>query len=251
MKRLILGVAAALCLSAGPAAADGLPSRGHARAAEPEARPCSLSANAGFSSENVIRGISESLEEFSVLGGFDLTCGRFYAGVAGSTVTIEGASALADVSVGFRPKTGPVTWDLGLIYHAYNEHESDLSFFELKAGASGEVWRGGTLGATVFYAPEYGGLIGAMSGRSETWTVEGTFSQLLPNVGMFTPTVSATVGQVNLEDINSEYVYWNIGLTLGFHERWALDLRYSDTDISGGCGGICDERFVASLKYTF
>ncbi|HEY1245918.1 MAG TPA: outer membrane beta-barrel protein [Hyphomicrobiaceae bacterium] len=33
MKRLILGVAAALLLSAGPAAADGLPSKGHVRAA--------------------------------------------------------------------------------------------------------------------------------------------------------------------------------------------------------------------------
>lgn len=248
MMRLMLGAAAALFLTAGQAAADGIPSRGKTKAYESD-RPCSISANAGFSTETVIRGISESLEDFSVQGGFDLTCGRFYAGVAGTSVTIEGASALADLSVGFRPKTGPITWDLGVIYHAYNQHESFLSFVELKAGASAEVWKGGTLGATVFYAPEYGGLIGALSDRSEAWTVEGTFAQVLPKVGIFTPTVSATIGQVNLDDANFDYTYWNIGVTLNFLERWALDLRYSDTDI-GGCS-ICDERFVASLKYTF
>src|SRR5262245_29459340 len=146
MKRLMLGVAAALAFSATQAAADGLPSRGRAAAPEPEMRPCSVSANAGFSTETVIRGISESLQDFSVQGGFDLTCGRFYAGVAGTSVSF-GASALADLYAGFRPKTGPVTWDLGVIYHAYNANEGDLSFVELKAGASGEVWKGGTLGA--------------------------------------------------------------------------------------------------------
>lgn len=250
MKRLILGAAAALCLSAGQAAADGMPTYGKTRAHDTEGRPCSISANAGFSTETVIRGISESAEDFSVQGGFDLTCGRFYAGAAGTTVSL-GASALVDLSVGFRPKTGPVTWDFGVIYHAYNANEGDLSFVELKAGASAEVWRGGTLGATVFFAPEYGGPLGADADRSEAWTVEGAFAQVLPNVGIFTPTVSAAVGHVSFEDVNFEYTYWNIGLTLGFRERWALDLRYHDTDIGNECVAVCDERFVASLKYTF
>jgi outer membrane immunogenic protein len=39
MKRLILGVAAALILSAGQAAADGLPSKGHVKSAAAEAAP--------------------------------------------------------------------------------------------------------------------------------------------------------------------------------------------------------------------
>src|SRR5262249_49506029 len=159
-----LGVAAALAFSATQAAADGLPSRGRTAASEPEARPCSLSANAGFSSETVIRGISESGEDFSVQGGFDLTCGRLYVGVAGTSVNALGATALVDLYAGFRPKTGPITWDLGVIYHAYNASGDDLSFVELKAGASAEVWKGGTLGATVFYAPEYGGLGGVVLG---------------------------------------------------------------------------------------
>jgi uncharacterized protein (TIGR02001 family) len=256
MMRLMLGAAAALVMTAGQAAADGMPTYGKAKAPEAEGRPCSISANTGFSTEKVIRGISESLEEFAVEGGFDLTCGRFYASAAGSSVNVGRASALIDLSAGIRPKTGPITWDLGVIYHAYNAHENFLNFVELKAAASGDVWKGGTLGASVLYAPEYGGLVGGvialLTGSStEAWTVEGTFAQTLPNVGIFTPTVSAAVGQVNLEDISGEYVYWNVGLTLGFHEKWAVDLRYSDTDISGGCAGICDGRFLAALKYTF
>src|SRR5688572_27832101 len=169
MKRIILGAAAALCLSAGPAAADGMPTYGKTRAHEAEGRPCSISANAGFSTEKVIRGISESAEDFSVQGGFDLTCGRFYAGAAGSSVNVFGATALVDSSAGVRSKTGPISWDLGVIYHAYNSLDDILNFVEFKVAASGEVWKGGTLGASVLFSPEHGGFIGAQTGNSQSW----------------------------------------------------------------------------------
>ena len=256
MMRLMLGAAAALFLTAGQAAADGLPSRGKTRAPEAD-RPCSISAETGFSTEKVIRGFSESAGDFSVQGGFELTCGRFYVNVAGTSVNILGASAMVDVAVGITPKTGPITWDLGVIYHAYNASEDILNFYEFKAAASTEIWKGGTLGVSALYAPEYGGRAALWLGatNSETWTVEGTFAQVLPSVGIFTPTFSAAIGQVNVEDNGNDYVYWNVGLTLGFREKWELDLRYSDTDIEGGCNlfgtQLCDERFLASLKYTF
>jgi len=44
-------------------------------------------------------------------------------------------------------------------------------------------------------------------------------------------------------------------VTLGFHQRWSLDLRYWDTNgegLAGQFGGdLADERFVATLKATF
>jgi uncharacterized protein (TIGR02001 family) len=269
MMRLMLGAAAALFLTAGQAAADGLPSRSKTVAHETD-RPCSISANTGFSTEKVIRGFSETAEDFSVQGGFDLTCGRFYASVAGTSVSVLDASALVDLTVGVRPKTGPVTWDFSVIYHAYNASESALNFYELKAAASAEVWKGGTLGASVLYAPEYGGRAGLWlaignGGNAETWTYEGTFSQVLPNVGIFTPTFSAAIGQVSMDNAGSaEYTYWNVGLALGFLEKWSVDIVYSDTEsstggvnggIAAGCnlGGVslCAERVTVSLKYTF
>jgi hypothetical protein len=90
-------------------------------------------------------------------------------------------------------------------------------------------------------------------------TLEGTFAQALPKVSIFTPTFSATVGNVNLTDANFDYTYWNVGLTLGFMERWSLDLRYWDTNLNeGDCAGVgglgtnvCDGRFLGTIKYTF
>jgi uncharacterized protein (TIGR02001 family) len=272
MMRLILGAAAALILTAGQAAADGLPKRGKTKADTAE-RPCSIAAETGVSTEKAIRGFSESIEDFAVLGGVELTCGRFYAGVDGSSVNVAplgspAASALLELAFGIRPKTGPITWDFGVIYHAYNANQSTLNFYELKAGASAEIWRGGTLGATVLYTPEYGGRAGLWMGQERTWTVEGSFAQELPKIGIFTPTISAVIGKVSGEGNAAlpaalsvdEYVFWNVGLALDFLENWSLDLRYSDTDIGHGCvipvgpaAGIatCDGRFLASLKYTF
>ena len=61
-----------------------------------------------------------------------------------------------------------------------------------------------------------------------------------------------------------KYWYWNAGVTLGFLEKWSLDFRYWDTSIENnnlGGGGVngfctggvlqCDQRFVATSKFTF
>ena len=94
-----------------------------------------------------------------------------------------------------------------------------------KVGASGEVWKGGTLGGTVFYSPEYTG------NHWEVWTFEVNFAQVLPKVGVVTPTVSVLYGYSDFQDFgNQSYAYWNAGLTLAFHDRWSLDLRYWDSD---------------------
>jgi hypothetical protein len=101
------------------------------------------------------------------------------------------------------------------------------------------------------------------------WTVETSFAQVLPKVGMFTPTFSALLGYQQGDDVayqaitgngDDNYLYWNAGLTLGFHEKWSLDLRYWDTNLGSNAGGSawckgqifqCDERFVATLKFTY
>ncbi len=158
---------------------------------------------------------------------------------------------------GVKTKTGPVTWDLGFKYHTYPDAPQylDADFVELKVAASGEIWKGGTLTGTVFFSPEY------IFDSGRVWTLEGTFSQVLPKVAFFAPTFSATVGSVTFDDNPNyvpDYVYWNVGVTLDFHEKWSVDLRYVDTDLGNdGCDdltgtyNICDSRFVATLKYRF
>ena len=78
----------AAALLTGPAIADGMPTRGRAAAPPPapEARPCTLSANAALASEYVFRGVSQTSEGLAIQGGFDATCGSFYAGVWASSL---------------------------------------------------------------------------------------------------------------------------------------------------------------------
>jgi len=243
-------------LFAAPALADGLPDRGKTRAKDGHDHPCTVSGNVGVTSDYVFRGISQTNENQALQAAVDLTCGRFYLGVFGSSI-FNGSDGTTEFDIygGYRTKTGPVNWDLGFIYYTYPGTPTNFNadFLELKVAASGEVWKGGTLSGTVFYSPEY------TFDSGTVWTVEGTFSQVLPKVAIFTPTFSATIGSLSFEDSYfPDYTYWNVGLTLGFREKWSLDLRYSDTDLdSYGCddltgsGRVCDSRFVATLKYSF
>jgi uncharacterized protein (TIGR02001 family) len=256
-------------LLAGPALADGMPSRGKI-ASEPESRVCSTSANVGVTSDYVFRGISQTGNNPALQGGADMTCGNFYGGFWGSNIEGVGNSLELDVYGGYKFSTGKINWDVGFIYYAYPGAASSLdqAFLELKLGASADVWKGGTLGGTVYYAPEGQHIInGGLNGNpGAVTTVEASFSQALPRFSIFSPTFSATVGHVSFENnanvpadgkgsLDPNYTYWNAGVTLGFQQRWSLDLRYWDTNgegLAGQFGGdLADERFVATLKATF
>jgi len=264
---------------AGPALADGMYKKAPA-APKPEPRACSLSANVALATEYVFRGFSQTAEGPAVQGGFDATCGIFYAGVWASNLDFNAGTGSFDVLgfpfdasiemdwyLGFKPVTGKITWDLGVIYYTYPNAQNpglELNYVELKVGGSTEVWKDGTFGVTVFYSPDY------QLESGKTWTVETTFTQALPKVGMVSPSVSVLLGyQKNEGDpsyLNSfgngddHYWYWNAGLTLGFLEKFSLDLRYWDTSIDNNglftnfCEGAtfqCDQRFVATLKFTY
>jgi uncharacterized protein (TIGR02001 family) len=262
-KSATFGAASLLAavLLAGTALADGLPSKGKAAAPADDAwggRTCSTAANVGLTSEYVFRGISQSNEEAAVQGGVEFTCGRFYFGAWGSSIYAAEATAEVDLYAGFKHTTGPVTWDVGFIYYAYPGEPSWSAspmgpgfgdYVELKVGASGEVWKGGTLAGTVFYAADYNGWLG------NAWTFEGTFTQVLPKVDRFTPTFSATIGHSDIDKYfgwDPSYTYWNVGLTVGFLEKWSVDFRYWGTDGDGLADtSLADDRFVASVKYTF
>jgi uncharacterized protein (TIGR02001 family) len=247
IKSASMGAAALLAAAvfAGPALADGMPSRGKIADAP---RSCSVSANVGYTTDYVFRGVSQNNEDPAVQGGVDLTCGKFYLGTWGSSIGFGGHTEI-DIYGGYKTTTGPINWDFGFIYYGYPgaSGSDDLDFVELKVAASGDIWKGGTLGGTVFYSPEF------TAGTGQTWTVEGSFAQALPKVGMFSPTFSALVGHMSFDDDSDlDYTYWNVGLTLGFMEKWSVDLRYWDTD-GDGCNffGACDDRIVGTVKYTF
>jgi uncharacterized protein (TIGR02001 family) len=244
IKTASLGAVSLLAAAAfaAPAFADGMPGHGRISSGSSETRPCSTSANVGLTTDYVFRGISQSNENAAVQCGVDLTCGRFYGGVWGSSIWDPDGVAEVDIYGGYKFGAGPVTLDVGFIYYTYPGASLFSNTLELKVGASGEVWKGGTLGGTVYYAPD-----------PDVTTLEGTFTQLLPKVGMFSPTVSAAYGNVRANDHDDSYNYWNVGLTLGFMEKWSVDVRYWDTDLDGCTSGVfsCDSRVVGTVKYTF
>ena len=93
----------------------------------------------------MFRGVSQTAEGPSIQGGFDATCGMFYAGVWASNLD-WGGSASGDVAnieidwyAGIKPKTGRVTWDIGVIYYTYPNAVDfnpgfDNNYVELKLG---------------------------------------------------------------------------------------------------------------------
>lgn len=240
---------------------------------------CTFSPNVGVTTDYVFRGYSQSAEGAAIQGGVDATCGIFYAGMWASSINWNAASSNFNNSsvemdwyLGIKPVTGRVTWDFGLIYYTYpNGRRYAPSFggkgtneyLELKAGASTEVWKDGTLTGTIFYSPDY------QYGTGNVWTFEGGLAQGLPKIGPFTPTVSALLGyQTSSADSyklafgngDTNYLYWNAGVTFGFAEKWSLDLRYWDTNLSDKSGGSgwckgdifqCNDRYVATLKFTY
>lgn len=268
----LAAIAAAAMMGAGSAVAGGSLKDGPMP--EPQRR-CTLSANIGLASEYVFRGVSQTAEGAAVQGGFDAACGKFYAGVWASNLDWGGTAAgdIANIEMdwyaGFKPVTGRITWDIGLIYYTYPKSQDlfagrDNNYVELKIGASSEIWKNGTLSSTLFYSPEY------QYETGNVWTSETQFSQVLPKLGMFTPTFSALAGYqrgtdnayttiVGTANGDDHYVYWNAGVSFAFLEKWSLDVRYWDTNLDNGanpafCNGSvfqCDERVVATLKFTY
>lgn len=234
-----------------------------------EGRKLELSANVGLTSDYVFRGVSQTAEHPAIQGGMDATYGIFYAGFWGSNLdfgtnaagTKDKADLELDIYAGITPKLGPIDLDLGVIGYLYpgaSDQDAELDFVEFKLGASTEVRDGLKIGGTVYYSPEYTGNAG------DVWTLEANLEAALPKVGPFSPTFSALIGtslgddpnfQTNVADGDDHYLYWNAGLSLGFAEKFSVDLRYWDTDMSSSfCKGpvfSCDARFVASLSASF
>lgn len=290
MKYLQAAVIVLAATFAGEVLADGeakkkkVVSKDPAPVEEPK-RVLQITANFGVTSEYVFRGFSQSAENPTIQAGVDLTYKWFYAGIWGSGIDFgddpirpgrDIAHVEIDYYLGVKPVVGRFTFDFGGIYYTY-PHAFDiggaavfreLDYFEFKAGVSAEAWKDATVGVTAFYSPNY------TNDTGNVWTVEGAFSQALPKVFAVTPTFSALIGYQTGDDIRfrqliannarDDYFYWNAGVTLGFHERFSVDLRYWDTNVKsnnaagGGADGFCtgrtfqcDERFVATAKVTY
>lgn len=223
-----------------------------------------LSATATFTTDYIFRGVSYSGQEPAVQPQFDLSYGIFYLGMWGSNLDLGGtpfggdvASVEIDYYGGIAPTWQGITFDIGGLYYTFPgafDPAGNFDYFELSTGASYTFGDALTLGVQNYWSPDYSGEIGDSDALE--FSAEYAFSGKLLN--FFSPSISGGVGWQWFSDIDSDFTYWNAGLTLGFMENWSADVRYWDTDFStDGCAaftgfrGTCDARVVGTLSASF
>jgi uncharacterized protein Gcw-chp len=137
---------------------------------------------------------------------------------------------------------------------ALRQAAGNFDYFELSTGASYTFGEALTPGVQNYWSPNYSGEIG--DNDALEFSAEYAFSGKLHN--FFSPSVSGGVGWQWFSDIDSDFTYWNAGLTLGFMENWSADVRYWDTDFNtDGCAAFtgfrstCDARVVGTLSASF
>ncbi|MEM7399380.1 MAG: TorF family putative porin [Pseudomonadota bacterium] len=222
-----------------------------------QANELSLSASTAFTTDYVFRGISQTDNQAAVQGSLDAAYGMFYIGMWASNLDFGGGPAGQDIAnleidyyAGITPEWQGVSFDIGGIFYTYPgayDPGGDFDYFELKTGASYTFADVLTVGVTNYWSPEFFGETG--SANAIEIGGEYVFDTVM---NFFDPSVSGLVGFQTGDDI-TDYTYWNVGLTLGFMENFAADIRYWDTDLStAGCGGdICDERVVGTISASF
>lgn len=228
-----------------------------------QANEFTLGGTAAFTTDYVFRGTSQTNQNPAVQASIDASYGIFYFGMWGSNVDFGGSGTgqeLATVEIdyyaGIAPTWQGISFDIGGLYYTYPgafDPGAEFDYFELKTAASYTFFDALTLGIANYWAPEFFGEQG--DGDALELTGEYAFSGQLFN--FFSPSVSGLIGWQWVED-NVDYTYWNVGLTLGFMDNFAADIRYWDSDLSdAGCvsfnGGInnCDARVVGTISASF
>ncbi|MBI1686486.1 TorF family putative porin [Caulobacter hibisci] len=208
------------------------------------AEEVSLSYNVGIASDYVFRGVSQTQEDPQVFGGVDLGYGIGYAGVWASNVDFGTSDPSIEVDLygGIKPTVGDATLDFGVLYYGYSEDKGltpgKFSYTELKAAVSKPVGKV-TLGAAVYWSPEWPGDLGS-----------ATYAEVNGSVPLSEKfSLSAALGKQSIEDA-ADYTTWNVGVGYALTEKLALDVRYWDTS-EHDFGDIYKSRVAVSLKAAF
>ena len=251
MKKTLMGAAGAAALAIAATTAP----------ASAEEREFSWSITVGGTSDYVFRGLSLNNEDPAAQGSIDMSYGILYWGAWASNISGDGDSANGvlgfapwelDLYMGITPSLGQLNFDFGVVGYLYPAAENSGDYVEFKAGMNTELVKSLTGGLTFWYTPD-------SNNYGETWTLEGTLTYALPQMGIFEPSLSGLVGYSEdvdsnglFSNISDNYTYWNAGLSVTV-EKFTMDFRYWDTNLDNADGvwnGLADERFVFSAKVT-
>jgi uncharacterized protein (TIGR02001 family) len=288
LRNLVVGASlATLGLAQSALAADlAAPKTLPAEAATPS-QPIDFVYGVRLQSDYNFRGITQSNHDPSTQAYFEtqLFDNFLYFGMAAYKVDLPTRPPIEfDITGGIRPKWGPLAFDLGFIYYNY-PHERRLvdeatntffslnntDFIEAAFKVSYTVNDQLTLGANVFYAPDYlgTGSEGTYASGTAKYTLpEGLFGvmpagfALSGEFGHYSfGTTSPQLGSVRLPD----YFYGNVGVSYTYKAA-TLDVRYHDTDLNkrecftltgdpgsiargSGASNWCGSAVIATLSF--
>jgi uncharacterized protein (TIGR02001 family) len=274
MKKVVLSVVAALAMvsMAAPAFAADMPVKAPAApAAAPS--PWDVLFGVDFTSDYILRGISQSNRKPAVQGYFEVDYKAtdwltLYAGVWGSSLWTSFANGEFDNSGGARFSWGKFSLDVGGVYYAYPctgcvaviSGSSNISYAEFYAKPSYKITDWLTVGAQIYGGDNFGN-----SGESAWWYTGNatvTLPQFMP-LGIGT-SVSADIGRQTydstLKTVGAfvDYTTWDAGIDFNY-KAITLDLRYYDTNAPStatecnfgvaNAKNPCTGAFVAMLKF--
>lgn len=225
--------------------------------------PPLLTAILGATSDYVYRGVSQRDGEPTPLAYVSLRASSFY--IDGFLIGVDlGDDALgrnigtteSDLTVGFTPKLGNVEFNLGVKYTGYpNGHDviagsldaAERDFIEPFAGATASLTNAFSLGATVFWTPNF------YYEAGQVFTLEGKASLALPQIGLLSTKITAYAGRVHSDrdyvvSPGDGYSYCSIGLE-GQIDRVVFDVRYWSTDVDQY--KAFEDRLVISAGITY
>jgi uncharacterized protein (TIGR02001 family) len=266
MKKVVLSVLAALAVStAAPAFAADMPVKA-AKVAVAAPSPWDIAFGTAFTSDYVLRGISQSNRKPAVQGYFE---GRYnindmiqlYAGIWGSSIATYNASAEIDPSAGVRFTFGNFGLDLGYVYYYYPDGTSGTnaygSFgeFYIKPSYKFNDWLSvaGTLDGGNNFNNGY-----LIVGSKTAYYYTGNATITLPwNFNGITVAINPEIGRQVFQCTGcNSYTWWDVGLVFNY-KAVTLDLRYWDTGRHGvflapaafGGKDLAGSTFVATLKF--
>ncbi len=266
MKKVVLSVVAALAFSAAPAFAADMPVKA-VKAPAPAETPSvfDIAFGTAFTSDYILRGISQSDRRAAVQGYFEgdftgISNITLYAGVWGSSLFNGfGASAEFDISGGARFSYDKFGLDVGYVYYEYSDSHPDFSYGEVYAKPSYKVTDWLTLSGSIFWGDNWGN-----TGNTATYYTGNVAVALPPVLPLgVTATISAEIGRQTFDSAIGidDYTTWNAGVAFNY-KAMTLDLRYFDTDLNASAPNnaalcafssngrtTCDSVFVATLKF--
>lgn len=222
----------------------------------PPASPASevpdLDVAFGFAltSDYVSRGITNSANKPAMQGYIEPNYGMGYVGVWSSNVDYGAGfkGAEIDVGGGIRPSIGSLSLDLGYVHYFYSPQDVSPDYGEFYAKADYDVDGKVTLGARVFFAPDYN-----QSGETATFVAGGIRIPLPHDFSAY-----GGIGYQFFEDPDAfEQLAWTAGITYSL-KAVSFDLRYWDTNLSEGECAVrsgfsdgCDARVVGTFSIGF